>query len=135
MKKLMNLKEKVLLFIEKYKKVLITLIFILIFLPISKQFFYFSEIKKNKKETIGVISKIKYTSRGDNSLYYYYMINGKKYEGITSVNSFYGYNKKKGCVGCEFKIYYSSKNPNKSTIRLDKYEKYKRTVEFGLFDD
>lgn len=53
----MNLKEKVLLFIEKYKTVLITLIFILFFLSISKQFFYFKEIKNNKKETIGVVSK------------------------------------------------------------------------------
>lgn len=127
-------RNKIQLFFNKYRLHFMGLLVALIFAIIIKQFFYYNEIIENKKETIGVVYKIKYTSRGDNSLYYYYYVNTKKYYGATSVNSFYGYNKRKGCVGCSFKVYYSSKDPSKSSIRLGEYEEYKRTVEFGQFD-
>lgn len=121
--------------LEKYGKYIISLFFIIILFFIIKQYFYYREIKVNQKETIGLIEKMEYDSRGSYSLYYNYNVNGVNYKNTIGTSGFYGYNKKKGCVGCEFKVFYSSKNPNKSSIRLGKYENYKTTVEFGLFDE
>ena len=96
---------------------------------IAKQYIYYLEVKNNKKSTLGKIIKYEETNR-DYTLYYEYIVDGKLYTGKTSVAYFEDLRKGKFCVGCNFKVYYSSKNPDKSSIYLSQYEKNKRTVEF-----
>ncbi|WP_313804893.1 hypothetical protein [Flavobacterium sp.] len=127
--------EKLKSYLEEYGKYIIIAAFLLITASIIKQFFYFKEIKENKKETVGTIEKFEYSSRGSYSLYFKYNIDGKTYSNSIGTNGFYGFNKRKGCVGCEFKVLYSSKDHRKSSIRLGKYEKHKRTVEFVNLDE
>lgn len=88
------------------------------------------DIKKNEVTTTGKIIELfgKYQSRY--GLLYEYYVNGKKYEGSVGITPFDCENGKKACVGSEFTVYYSSKNPENSRIDLGKYEKYKTTVEF-----
>lgn len=121
-------------FIIKHIYTIVGIIILFIFFTIFKQYFYYDEIRLNKKETIGTIYKIRYSSRGSYQLYYHYEIDNVKYYGSTGIENFVGDNGRKGCVGCSFKVYYSSKDKQKSTIRLGKYEKYKTKVEFVNFD-
>lgn len=126
--------DKLKIFLIKIRWYFVGLCIVLIFAAIIKQYFYYKEINENKKETIGYIESVDYRSRGAYSIVYLYYVAGKRYKNSIGINKFYGYNKRKGCVGCTFKVYYSSKDPSKSSIRLGKYEEYKRTVEFGQFD-
>lgn len=127
-------KNKLIGFLEKYKRYIISFFFLIIFFFIFKQYLFYKEIKDNKEETIGYIINIRYRSRGAYSVKYIYYVQGEKHENSIGTSGFYGNNKRKGCVGCKFPVYYSSKDPTKSSIRLGKYEKFKRTCEFGLFD-
>lgn len=102
---------------------------------ILRQFFYYKEIYNNKRETAGVVTKIEYTSRGSYTLSYTYQVNEKIYENHFGVSGFIGDNGKKGCVGCTFRVYYSSKDHEKSRLYLGKYERHKTTVEFFDFED
>lgn len=131
----MNYFEKLKPFLDRYGKYIIGVAILLILISIGKQYFYYKEIKDNKRETTGIIERIEYNSRGANTLYFSYIVDGNSFRNNIGVNSFYGHNKRKGCVGCEFKVLYSSKDPKKSSIRLGKYEKYKRTVEFVDLDN
>lgn len=126
--------NKLKIFLIKIRWYFVGLCIVLIFAAIIKQYFYYKEINENKKETIGVVEKFEYSSRGLYTLFYKYEVNNKPYKHTIGTSGFYGYNKRKGCVGCTFKVYYSSKDPSKSSIRLGKYEEYKRTIEFGQFD-
>ncbi len=131
----MGFKTKYIYFINKYGKYIVGVAIVLILISIVNQFFYYKEIKDYKKETIGFIEDFEYDSRGSYTLIYSYKVNNQNYKNTIGTSGFFGDNKRKGCVGCEFKVFYSSKNPNKSSIRLGKYETHKTTVEFGLFDD
>ncbi|UOK41632.1 MULTISPECIES: hypothetical protein [Flavobacterium] len=131
----MNYFEKLKSFFDKYGKYIIIAAVLLILISTGKQFFYYKEIKDYKKETIGLIEDFKYTSRGSYNLIYSYKVNNENYKNTIGTSGFFGDNKRKGCIGCEFKVLYSSKDPKKSSIRLGKYEKYKRTVEFVDLDN
>ncbi|MCZ8089032.1 hypothetical protein [Flavobacterium sp.] len=125
----MNYIERLKKFSEKYKKVLFSIIVLLIIIPIGLQYLYYKEIFENKLSTKGTIIGMEETIR-DYTLIYEYNVNGKKYLGSVSVSNFTGRNGKKCCVNCDFKVFYSSKSNEKSVIYLGDYEKYKRTVEF-----
>lgn len=131
----MNDINKLKVFFTRYGKYIIGIAITLIIIFIANQFFYYKEIRDYKKQTIGLIEDFKYTSRGSYNLIYSYKVNNQNYKNTIGTSGFLGDNKRKGCIGCEFKVFYSSKNPSKSSIRLGKYENHKRTVEFGLFDD
>ena len=60
---------------------------------------------------------------------YRYQVNNVEYIGQAGVHVFTCDNGKRGCVGKEFKVYYSSKNPQYSRIDLGKYEKHKTKIE------
>jgi hypothetical protein len=108
----------------------------LIFIILVCSLMYFTvyeqyQIKINKAETIGVISKFKSGGGGVRySISYSFKVNNKKYYGHMGVTSFKCKNGKKACVGKEFKIYYSKKNPNYNWIDLSEYDKYRTTVKF-----
>ena len=126
--------DKIKFFCVKYFWYFIALCILLIFVSIIRQYFYYKEIKDNRRETAGVVNEIKYSSRGSYSLSYTYKVGDKVYKNTTGIEKFYGHNNRKGCVGCKFKVVYSSKDHKKSSIRLGKYEDYKRTVEFIPLD-
>lgn len=101
---------------------------------ILKQYLYFYEIDKYKNVTYGSVQFASESLR-DMSLHYKYVIKDKEYFGNTSVRDFSKIKNNLICPNCKFKVYYSSKDPSKSSLRLGKYEEYKTSVEFGLFDD
>jgi hypothetical protein len=125
-----NYFEKLKVFFERYGKYLVFTFVFLILISIGKQFLYYKEIKDYQKETVGLIEEYEYSSRGSYTLVYSYKVNNENFKNTIGTSGFYGDNKRKGCVGCEFKVLYSYKDPKKSSIRLGKYEKYKTTVEF-----
>ncbi len=120
--------------IEKYGKYIFIILVSYIVINVFKQYLYYKEICDNKKVTFGIVTHYDKTAR-DNGLYYEYLVKSKRFKGVTSVNTFRGHNNKILCLGCKFVVYYSSKDPSKSRIYLGEYEKYKRTGEFGLFDE
>ncbi|HLO74240.1 MAG TPA: hypothetical protein VK164_09925 [Flavobacterium sp.] len=101
---------------------------------IIKQFLFFYEIDNYKCNTFGTIQ---YTTENlrSISLHYRYIVNDKEYIGNTSVRNFSKIKDELICKNCNFKVYYSSKDPSKSSLRLGKYEKYKTKVEFVNLDD
>lgn len=120
--------------IEKYGKYIFIILVSYIVINIFSQYLYYKEICDNKKVTFGIVTHYVRTARGKIMLYEY-VINNVKYQGEVSTNTFRGHNNKILCLGCKFVVYYSSKDPGKSRICLGEYEKFKRTSEFGLFDD
>ena len=120
--------------IAKYGKYLFIMMITSIIFMIFKQYLYYKEICDNKKVTFGIVTHYVRTARGKIMLYEY-VINNIKYRGEVSTNTFRGHNNKILCLGCKFVVYYSSKDPSKSRIYLGEYEKFKRTSEFGLFDE
>ncbi|WP_264559113.1 hypothetical protein [Flavobacterium sp. N2270] len=86
------------------------------------------EIRNNKGITSGKILRKYYTTSGG-VLEYEYTVNKIKYTGSVGVKKFIGHNNTNGCIGCEFYIYYSTKNPKKSKINLGKYNKYNRSLQ------
>ncbi|WP_282057272.1 DUF3592 domain-containing protein [Maribacter luteus] len=88
------------------------------------------DIADNQKKTNGEILEFYHSTRARYGLKYRYWVGDKEYIGSTGVSPFKCDNGKKGCVGQEFPVYYSSENPQYSRIDLGKYEKYKTTVEF-----
>jgi hypothetical protein len=105
----------------------IILIFLILFLMDYKEQ---SELKENKISTTGKIIKIKSKYQARYSLVYEYYVNDKKYEGSVGITPFDCDSGKRGCVGSEFTVYYSSINPENSRIDLGMYEEFKTTVEF-----
>ena len=94
-----------------------------------------SIILKNLEVTTGTVTDVRYISRGAYALHYKYVVNNNTYKNNIGIEKFIGNNKKLGCLGCSFKVYYSSENPEKSRIFLAEFEKYKTTVEFVNFPD
>lgn len=105
------------------------IIFIIILLIALRQFGSQYEIKKYQKVTKGKITNIDHISLTRYALYYEYYVINKKYIGEVEVSFFKCKNGRKGCIGNEFDVYYSSKTPKYSRIDLKEYEKYKKTIE------
>ena len=101
---------------------------------VFKQFLYYNEIDKNKSFTTGKVIKFTEDIRSY-GVYYEYIINKKKYTGVTSVRNLKKFKNNITCTNCVLKVIYSSKDPSKSSLRLGKYEKYKTKVEFVNLDD
>ena len=101
---------------------------------VFKQLLYHNEIDKNKSFTTGKVIKFTAAIRRY-GVYYEYIINIKKYTGVTSVRNLKKFKNNITCTNCVLKVIYSSKDPSKSSLRLGKYEKYKTKVEFVNLDD
>lgn len=117
----------------KYNKKILSLLvfFVSIFSLLIWNYFKQSQIKEYSNRTMGKVIKFKSVGGGARySISYVYYVDAEKYVGHTGISFFKCDNGKKGCVGNEFTVYYSSKNPEYSRIDLGKYEKYKTTVEF-----
>ena len=114
----------------KKKFIVLIIILIISFLAyrgVSKDL----EIKNNKMTTIGKIVKLQPSVKARFYIEYSYIVKGKKYRNTVRVhNDFKCDSGVKYCVGEEFTVYYSSKNPENSRINLGKYEKFKSKVEF-----
>jgi hypothetical protein len=79
---------------------------------------------ENLSSTRGKITNY-YNTGGKKYIEYSFFVRGKQYKGRVRVSSFKCSDGTKGCVGKDFKILYSSKNPNNNDIYLEKYQKYK----------
>ncbi|WP_298782712.1 DUF3592 domain-containing protein [uncultured Polaribacter sp.] len=111
--------------------IIIIIVSALLYRSINKEL----EIMNNKMTTIGKIIRLQPGFKARFYIEYTYIVKGKKYKGTVRVSS----NLKcdngiKYCIGEEFKVSYSSKNPENSRIHLGKYEKYKSKVEFIKFE-
>ena len=119
---------------EKVLKYFTVLPIMIIGYLVFKQFLYYNEIDKNKSFTTGKVIKFTEDIRSY-GVYYEYIINKKKYTGVTSVRNLKKFKNNITCTNCVLKVIYSSKDPSKSGLRLGKYEKYKTKVEFVNLDD
>ena len=119
---------------EKVLKYFTVLPIMIIGYLVFKQFLYYNEIDKNKSFTTGKVIKFTEDIRSY-WVYYEYIINKKKYTGVTSVRNLKKFKNNITCTNCVLKVIYSSKDPSKSSLRLGKYEKYKTKVEFVNLDD
>ena len=119
---------------EKVLKYFTVLPIMIIGYLVFKQFLYYNEIDKNKSFTTGKVIKFTEDIRSY-GVYYEYIINKKKYTGVTSVRNLKKFKNNITFTNCVLKVIYSSKDPSKSSLRLGKYEKYKTKVEFVNLDD
>ena len=119
---------------EKVLKYFTVLPIMIIGYLVFKQFLYYNEIDKNKSFTTGKVIKFTEDIRSY-GVYYEYIINKKKYTGVTSVRNLKKFKNNITCTNCVLKVIYSSKDPSKSSLRLGKNEKYKTKVEFVNLDD
>jgi hypothetical protein len=110
--------------------IFLVIIGIVVLIGTLKQFLDQKEISLNKVSTIGKIVEIDHLTSASYTIKYKYTVNDTEYFDNVGVNFFKCDNGRKGCVGSEFTVYYSSKNPEHSRIDLGKYEKFKTTVEF-----
>lgn len=116
---------------ERFRvKVILGILGLIILVGIYRQYFLQKNISEHKEETIGKVIDFESINMRRYSLKYEYSIGDNQYQGEIGVSYFECDNGKKGCVGKEFPVYYSSENPQYSRIDLGKYEKYKTTVEF-----
>ena len=111
-------------------RILVGLITLVILLCFLFQYYKQYSIVHNEEKTTGEIIEFFHINKARYAIKYQYVVNKEKYWGQTGVHVFECDNGKKGCVGKEFPVYYSSKNPGYSKIDLGKYEKHKTTVEF-----
>lgn len=107
----------------------ILLIVAILFIVVN-QYLEQKDIVLHKRETSGKVIKFISGNKTYYSIKYEYFVHGIRYVNEVGVSYFKCFDGKKGCVGSEFTVYYSSKNPEHSRIDLGKYEKYKKTVEF-----
>ena len=103
---------------------LILFVFIIILYVSYENNSYYKEISKNKKETIGEVVDFHYSNK-EYRLKYKYKADNIEFENIISTRFFRCKDGTKGCIGKTFKVYYSSKNPEKSDIDLEEYNKFK----------
>jgi hypothetical protein len=106
------------------------IIFVVVLIGILFQYNEQKEIEKYKEQATGKVTVFLYEARLDYGIIYEYYVDNKRYTNQIGVSFFKCDNGRKGCIGSEFPVYYSSKNPQYSRIDLGKYEKYKTTVEF-----
>lgn len=127
--KLKGIKDK--LKDEEYSgKIFFVIVVLIVLCGTAFQYYKQENIKLNEVRTTGRIIKFSHKSAVRFGIEYEYYINGKSFIGHVGVSPFKCDNGKKGCVGEEFKVYYSTENPEYSRIDLGKYEQYKNTVEF-----
>lgn len=105
-------------------------IVLIIIFRICFQYIEQKDISLNKETTLGRIIEFDHLTSADYSIKYMYEVDEVEYYNHVGVSFFKCEDGKEGCVGSEFRVYYSSKNPEHSRIDLGKYEKYKTTVEF-----
>jgi hypothetical protein len=91
------------------------------------------ELQNNGVFTVGKLTDVSYDRRGKYHLHYEYFVNGKKYKDKTVTHYFNCINDKK-CIGNEYKVIYSSKNPSNSDIELGELKKYKASIPFFKID-
>lgn len=77
-------------------------------------------LEKYKEVATGKIIKFHFSNNGY-YINYEYVVDNKKYIGSANTSYFKCDDGSEGCVGKEFKVYYSSKNPNLSDIDLGKF--------------
>lgn len=114
--------DKIIKFIKK--EFVLTLIIILtiaaIFNTVHKKY----HLKFYEKEGVAIITKLEHLRGPKYELYFEYIIDNKKYVNYTSVRYFTCENGMLGCIGEQFNIKYSSKNPEISIIDLGYYKRY-----------
>ncbi|KQC29384.1 hypothetical protein [Flagellimonas eckloniae] len=116
---------------EEYRgRIFLAIIVVVILGGIVFQYYKQKDIKLNEGQITGRITKFLKHGRASFGVRYEYYVNGELYAGQVGISPFSCDNGKKGCVGEEFEVYYSIKNPEYSRIDLGKYEQYKNTVEF-----
>ena len=105
---------------------LIIFLFFLFFIQYKDE----RDLEINKKMTKGKIIKLSRKYQARYGLVYEYYVKNIRYTGNVGISPFICDDGTKNCIGQEFPVYYSSKNPENSRIDLGNYEKYKTTVEF-----
>jgi hypothetical protein len=115
---------------RKNKILIIAGVIIILSILFYKQYSKQIDIKNNRELTEGEIIKLEGAYKARYRLVYSYFVDGVNYTGKVRVTPFKCDNGKDYCIGKEFPVHYSSKNPQNSRIDLGKYEKYKTTVEF-----
>ena len=115
---------------ENEGRIILVLIVLIGLGILGRQYFREKNIFENQGQTKGIIMEFKKKAKGGSGVKYKYKVNDVWYYGSIGVHAFWCENGKKGCVGEEFTVYYSTENPEYSRIDLGKYEKYKATLEF-----
>lgn len=116
-----------------YKYLFITVFCGIVFFVLTgvlTQYYEHQEIKRYKKETVGNIIDFQHVNLTRYYIKYEYQVDDVIHIGRTGVEKFECDDGKLGWMGHSFRVKYSSKNPSKSIIDLEKYEKYQRTVKF-----
>lgn len=103
---------------------LVLFMFIIVLYVAYNKNSYHNEINNNKKTTMGVVVDFQYSNH-KYILTYKYKVDNIDYEKEFTTSFFRCKDGTKGCVGKTFKVYYSSKNPEKSDIDLGEYNKLK----------
>ncbi|RLJ98715.1 hypothetical protein [Tenacibaculum discolor] len=85
-----------------------------------------NEIERYKEKTTGKVVDFIYEARLDYGLIYEYYVNNKRYTNQIGVTFFKCDDGRKGCIGSEFTVFYSSRNPKFSKIDLGKYNEYQK---------
>ena len=89
---------------------------VLLLIGIYNYFSDRSEIYKNRSFTTGVIIDYGHVGRGGYSVEYEYYVNDSLYVGVHTVDKISSEN----CIGLEFRVIYSNKNPEKSFLLATK---------------
>ncbi len=103
---------------------LIFFMLVIIIYVVYDKISYQNEIKDNKKITTGIVVDFHF-SKNAYTLTYKYKVDNIDYEKEFTTSFFRCKDGTKGCVGKTFKVYYSSKNHDKSEIDLGEYNKFK----------
>jgi hypothetical protein len=87
------------------------IIFVVVLIGILFQYNEQKEIEKYKEQATGKVTVFLYEARLDYGIIYEYYVDNKRYTNQIGVSFFKCDNGRKGCIGSEFPVYYSSKNP------------------------
>lgn len=109
------------------KAIFFLLLCLIIILGIVQNTCKKDELEKFGIRTTGIVIKFSFIRKTDYKLEYKYNVNGIDYYSSEITSKFQCDDGSKGCVGKRFVVIYSKKNPNLSTILLDKYTKFKKT--------
>ena len=101
-------------------------LFGIIFFGIFQNSYEEKELNEFGVKAKAKIIEYKFVGKTSYSLEYEYFVNDKRYIDSEKVSFFKCDNGKNGCVGKEFNIIYSKKNPALSKINLGKYNRYKK---------
>lgn len=115
--------------VKRIHAILLGLALIMIVVTIH-QIYEQSQIYTYRKVTTGKIIKYAFMNMKRYELEYEYYVQGRRYTNQIETSYFKCNDGNKGCINKEFPVLYSEKNPEYSMIKLGKYEKFRRTVEF-----